>query len=100
MHRCGHTYSHEPKTCLHVKARVTAQGRGRSLVNVLTIKNTNMFGEKVSRAYAAKAEVHLGHADRPRNSKVERYARWFVDYDYCGAAPQHGLCEKLMTPYT
>jgi hypothetical protein len=46
-----------------VKATVAAQGRGRSIVNVSIIRNTNVFGTTVSRAYAAKAEVHLGHAD-------------------------------------
>ena len=32
-------------------------------MNVLILKNTNLFGKKVSRAYAAKAEVQQVHAD-------------------------------------
>jgi hypothetical protein len=55
MHRYGLTHSHEPKTGFKVKAKVAAQGRGRSTVSVWIMKNTNVLGNKVSRAYAAKA---------------------------------------------
>ena len=40
MHYCGLTHSHEPKTGFQVKAKVAAQGRGQSNVNVCIIKNT------------------------------------------------------------
>jgi hypothetical protein len=38
MYRCGLTHSHEPKKLAQVKAKVAAQGHGRSFVKCFDIE--------------------------------------------------------------